>query len=268
MLKSISSLMLLVGMLSSGCTHKGEPVTDIEEPVVEVSTRTTAVHAVVVGMEYSKFAGACPGAALDSGRMYSLLARHANSVILLQNQNATHFAVKDAIQTAIERSGTGLFILYYSGHGGSDPFPDTGMEETDGKDEYLCLYDKYMRDNEIWGMISKAKGRVLLINDCCHSRTMFMSPSISLTSAMPLGATWNEEGPISMQCWSGCPDDTFSYGSDSGGHFTNALLRHYKTDMSYEDLWKKIEADAALRVYERVQRTIMGKDFSGERAFH
>lgn len=268
MLKSISAFMLLVGILSSGCSHTGETVTNTGTPPVEVSTRTTAVHAVVVGMEYSKFAGACPGAALDASRMYALLARHANSVILLQSENATHFAVKDAIQGAIERSGTGLFILYYSGHGGSDPFPDTGIEETDGKDEYLCLYDRYMRDNEIWSMISKAKGRVLLINDCCHSRSLYRSPNITLTSAIPLSATWNEEGPISMQCWSGCPDDTFSYGSDSGGQFTNALLRQYKENMRYEDLWKKIEADATLRLYEKVQRTIMGKDFSGERVFH
>ena len=267
MLKSISAFMLLVGILSSGCSHTGETVTNTETPPVEVSTRTTAVHAVVVGMEYSKFAGACPGAALDSRRMYALLSKYATSVILLQNENATHFAVKDAIQTAIERSGTGLFILYYSGHGGSDPFPDTGIEETDGKDEYLCLYDRYMRDNEIWSMISKAKGRVLIITDSCHSQSQFRCGKFMLYPPLGFDHTLNESHSFSLLCWSGCPDSDYSYGSSTGGQFTNAILRYFSPRMTYQELWGKIKADKTLRAYQNPQSTVIGSGFDNALIF-
>lgn len=264
MLKTLSSFFMLVGMLAGGCIN--DP-TQQPEDITADAVRTSGVYAVVVGMEDSQFAGACPGAGLDADRMYALISKNAQDAILLKNEKATHSAVKSAIQNGIEKSKTGLFILYYSGHGGSSPFSDTGIEEDDGQDEYLCLYDRYMRDNEIWSMISKSKGSIWIMVDACHSRTMFRSPAITLSSAMPLRATWNESGPITMQCWSGCPDDTYSYGSNTGGQFTNAFLRHYKANMTYGELWELIESDSVLKMYEKVQRTIMGKDFSGKAVF-
>lgn len=263
--KTAMSFFLLVGMLAGGCINQPS---DQTEDGAEVSAKTSGIYAVVIGMENSQFAGACPGAGLDADRMYSLISQNAIDTVLLKNEKATHYAVKSAIQKGIERSGAGLFMLYYSGHGGSDPFPDTGIEETDGRDEYLCLYDRYMRDNEIWSLICQSKCEVWIMVDACHSRTMFRSPAITLTAAMPLKTTWNESGPITMQCWSGCPDDTYSYGSDTGGQFTNAFLRHYKPNMTYGELWALIESDPTLKVYEKVQRTIMGRDFSGRVVFH
>jgi hypothetical protein len=91
---------------------------------------------------------------------------------------------------------------------------------------------------------------------------MFKNANITFLKAIPLTATWHESGVLPMQCWSGCPDDTYSYGSSTGGQFTNTLLKYYKASMTYDELWKKIEDDKSLKAYETVQRTIMGTDFS------
>lgn len=264
-MKTLAGIAMTITMIVGGCVHDNGGVEGIDD--IDVSAKTSSTYAVVIGMEYSKFAGSCPGAKLDSNRMYSLLSKYTQNCVLLQDEKATRSNVRSAIENGISKSENGLFILYYSGHGGSDPFPDTGIEEKDGKDEYLCLYDVYMRDNEIWSLISKSKGRVVLLADCCHSRTVWKSPKFTLANAIPLGASYNEEGPISMQCWSGCPDNTYSYGSETGGQFTNALLRHFNASMTYDELWNKIEQDSTLKRYEIVQRTLMGADFRNVKVF-
>lgn len=256
------SVSAVLSLFACGCIEDGGVQNNPSPDDINGSVKTATTYAVVIGMENSKFAGACPGAKLDSDRMYSLISKYAQNTVLLQDEKATRATVRSAVENAIGKCGNGLFILFYSGHGGSDPFPDTGIEESDGRDEYLCLYDNYFRDNEVWSLISKCKGRVLVIVDACHSRTMFKNSNITFLKAIPLTATWHESGILPMQCWSGCPDDTYSYGSSTGGQFTNTLLKYFKPSMTYDELWKKIENDAALKRYEIVQRTIMGADFS------
>ena len=247
---------------TDGCSGGCTPIpVSTNQPVANVC-------AVVVGMENSRFAGSCPGAKYDSDRMYKLLSQYTKSIVLLQDSAATRAAIVSAMKKGIESSADGLFVFYYSGHGGSEPFPDTGIEETDGSDEYLCPYDTYLRDNEIWSIISKSKGRVFIIGDCCHSRTCFRAPQMTLRYAIPLAATWTESGAISMQCWSGCPDNTYSYGSADGGKFTNTLLKYFKDGMTYDALWQKIEADRDLRRFEEVQRTLIGKTFGSTPIFN
>lgn len=259
----VAALLLSAGGCDFTSNNNGNGQTD--------STKTnqtdSTVCAVVVGMENSRFAGSCPGAKYDSDRMYKLISQQVSDVVLLQDATATKSAIVNAMKKGIEKSGTGLFIFYYSGHGGSSPFPDTGIEETDGSDEFLCPYDTYLRDNEIWSIISKSKGRVFIMGDCCHSRTCFRAPKMTLKDAIPLTATWTESGAISMQCWSGCPDDTYSYGSSTGGKFTNTFLKYYKDGITYDSLWKQIEADKELRKFEEVQRTLMGKNFGSNAIF-
>lgn len=266
-MKKLTGLAVSLGLFVCGCIQDGGGNNNPSTDDTVVNVKTTATYAVVIGMENSRFAGACPGAKLDSDRMYSLISKYAQDTVLLQDDKATRATVRSAIETAVAKSENGLFILYYSGHGGSDPFPDTGIEETDKRDEYLCLYDNYFRDNEVWSLVSKCKGRVFLLFDCCHSRTMFRDTNITFLKAIPLSASWHEDGVLPMQCWSGCPDDTYSYGSSTGGQFTNTLLKYYKASMTYDELWKKIEGDTMLKMYETVQRTIMGADFSNVSVF-
>lgn len=236
-----------------------------EIPQDESIERASNTYAVVVGMDKSAFAGECPGAAYDARRMYSLLSQYTANIKLFINESAKKDAVKDAIKNGVKNGE--LFIFYYSGHGGSEAFPDTGIEEDDGMDEFYCFYDTYMRDNEMWKMISESKGRVMLINDCCHSKTIFRAPNISLKASMGLAAENGQDIQFSMICWSGCPDDTYSYGSATGGKFTNTLLKYFDSRCSYEYLWGRISKDDALLKFETPQETIIGDGFTGKQIF-
>lgn len=213
---------------------------------------------VCIGVEYSRVYGSCSGAVLDSKNMSSLLSKYGN-VKTLQNQNATRANVKKYISNAVKSE---LAIIFYSGHGGSQRFSDTGVDEVDGKDEFLCLYDGMLRDNEIWDIISTSKGRVFLIFDCCHSETMFRSAgmSMSMLSDMVLPLDNN----INMLCWSGCADNTYSYGSIKGGELTNAIRKHYKDGMSYYELWNKVRLDSNLQKSQIVKKTQIGVGFETE----
>lgn len=259
-MKKLLGMAIAFGLLGCGCIHDGGNTVPSGDDTT-VNVKTTATYAVVIGMENSKFAGACPGAKLDSDRMFSLISKYAQNIVLLQDENATRATVRGAIESAVAKSENGLFILYYSGHGGSDPFPDTGIEETDGRDEYLCLYDNYMRDNEIWSMISKCKGRVFIITDSCHSQSQFRSRKFLLLPPLGFDHTINEAHSFSMLCWSGCPDSDYSYGSSTGGQFTNTLLKYFSSSYTYQELWDKIKVDKTLRAYENPQSTVIGGGF-------
>lgn len=255
----VSVVTLMCGILC-GCKSKAPSI-----PHVSVA-QSTNTYVVVVGMENSQFAGRCSGAGYDADRMYKLLSQYTQHSILLRDSNATKANVVKALKEAIAKAGDGLVIFFYSGHGGSEAWQDTGIEEVDGKDEFYCLWDTWLRDNDMWNIINESKGRIMLINDCCHSETIFRSPSISLRNSMPLCMSRRFLG-FSMLCWSGCPDNTYSYGSVSGGQFTNSLLRHFDAAKTYETLWNEIKNDSVLQMYENPQSTMIGDSFVGKPIF-
>lgn len=221
-----------------------------------------SVKAVVVGMENSHKYGSCPGAELDAKNMQGILDKAGCPVNLLINAKKN-----DVISAMVDAVQSDLAIIYYSGHGGSQRFSDTGPEETDGKDEFLCLDDGLMKDNEIWHIICQAKGRVFLVFDCCHSETMFRSAGFTMDvisdAVLPLDA----DGPVGMICWSGCADNTYSYGSSTGGELTNAIRRHLNKDSTYASLWKAVSNDVILKKYEIVKKNTIGLSFEDKRIF-
>lgn len=261
MRKSVAAIVGAICVAMSGCKEINN-----HDSVQDVVSKSGTTWVVTIGMENSKFAGACPGAGLDAKRMTELLSAYSDHVVALSNETATKANVVKAMTDAARNAG--LFIFFYSGHGGQQRFWDTGSEETDGQDEFLCLYDTYMRDNEIWSIFCQSKGRIVMLNDCCHSRTMFREAKpITLKSAAPLSVTYTENGPINLQVWSGCPDDAYSYGSESGGKMTNTLLKYFDPRKTYDVLWGEIEADSDLKRYEKVQRTIIGSGFTARPVF-
>lgn len=238
-----------------------------KNPDDNMVAKTNSTYAVVVGMEQSRLAGACPGAGYDAARMKTLLSQYTSNISYLRDANATKTAVSSALRNAIAKAGSGLVVFYYSGHGGSDPFPNTGAEEVDGKDEYLCLYDTYMKDNEVWEIIKTCRGRFFLLVDACHSETMWRSPGFRVVPPLSYDHEMGGEYPFSMLCWSGCPDSDYSYGSAAGGQFTNALLRHFAANKTYEYLWNEIKNDRVLRAAENPQSTAIGDGFTGKPMF-
>lgn len=230
-------------------------------------------YAVVIGVENSRRFGACPGARHDSLQMKRLL-KDISAMEYLLDANATKDHVVQMVKDMIEKvPEDGIFILTYSGHGGSQKFADT-KDEADGKDEFLCLYDTYLKDDDIWDMVTKCKGRVFLFFDCCHSETMFRAPMLPIIPPEDLLKEPDPDiagvgardaviatSPVDMLVWSGCPDNTYSYGDTAGGLFTNALLdalNHGKR--TYKEIWQHIKADKSLSQYaQKPQQTILGK---------
>ena len=239
-------------LIMSSCVTEPEPSTDVT---------TNDTYALVIGVE-NGYAGKCEGCLLDYKNMTTLIRPYANKLVTMEDSQATKKNVVEAMKEGVKHE---LFILFYSGHGGST-YASNDKTETDGKDEFMCLYDQGLLDNDIWNIIKESKGRVFLMFDCCHSATMYRTP-LTFVRQMKLSASYNVSGPINMICWSGCPDSTYSYCSSSGGQFTNTLRKYFNKDMTYDQLWNKIESNSTLKQYEIVQRTIMGKNFGSNKIF-
>lgn len=259
-------MRVLLSLLLAVCLVGCDKTQDTSDTSSSVSARTTTVSYVCIGMEYSERFGACPGCKLDTSRIHDLLQKsYGYNGILLQSQQATKAAVVEAIRNA---SGAlpkdGLFILYYSGHGGQEDLSEAfggKLQEPEGADEmdeYLCLYDTYLLDDEIWKLLTEFKCRVFLVFDACHSQTMFRSITGDVAAELGLGIalaepkmvkskgfTLSDRGvaldadSVRMLCWSGCMEEEYSYGSNKGGMLTNAILKHWTSGISYSNLFEK-----------------------------
>ena len=209
---------------------------------------------LVVGMENSRKYGACPGSAHDAQEMGKALRKYGATTVLMDGE-ATRAAIKGGLQDIVKKD---LAIFHYSGHGGRE-----------GDSEFLCPADGPVWDREIWQIISQAKGRVVLIFDCCHSGHMYRDAGV-------LGDVWRQDagfefrmlqtvpmaaGEHNILVWSGCPKESYSYGDSSGGVLTNGILRGLKKAVAtYESVWAFASGAASA---QRPVRTVMGKGFGG-----
>ena len=230
-----------------------------------MEAKTTSI--VIVGMKNSAKFGKCLGADVDATTMQGILSKYGNPVVF-RDSSARKAAVVSALTEAVKSD---LCIFFYSGHGGSERFADTKFDstETDGQDEYLCLYDTYLKDTEIWSIVSKAKGRVFLIFDCCHSATMFRSvvneerdvDSEPFTMQMLDTVVLPQGSEVNLLVWSGCPDDNYSYGDAKGGILTNAIRDSYEKNKTYDEVWSRARRIAS---DQNPQRTQIGEGFGGK----
>lgn len=204
------------------------------------------VKLLCIGMEESKCADNFYGAKKGITNLYNRIKPRCSYSKLLISEEATKANVIKEMQKVCDSD---LAIIVYNGHGGQTK---THQNEKDGKDEFICLYDAYMIDNEIWSIISKAKGRVFTIFDCCYSETMFQfSPS----------KTTFCNSPIDLLCWSSCAENAVSYGKIGyGGMLTIKINSKAKPALTYEEVWKKLIQDEELTSYETVKQTILGNE--------
>lgn len=250
--------------------------TDVQQFEDDTIKTNGPVRYLVVGMESSSRFGSCLGCAIDAKRMNNLLSdAFGYKGDMLISSQATKAAVVAKLKDGIEQTpANGMFIFCYSGHGGQEYL---GGKEPDGaerQDEYLCLYDTYLQDDEIWSIISKRKGRVFLYFDACHSATMYRSVASDKVVALEGearaldagGFVWSSgfefrpedfilaealdaetqnsrRGQGGMLCWSGCKELEYSYGGSRGGVMTRALVSNWKKGMTYKDLWPRIVKD-------------------------
>jgi len=220
--------------------------------------------ALCIGMESSRYAGNCPGAQLDATRMAELLKKYSDDVTLLLSQQATKVVVVQKMQEVCQKD---LAIIFYSGHGGDQRQNATtkqNWEEPTGKDQFLCLYDRQLLDDEIWSILCNAKGRVVLICDCCHSGTMFRAPMRFVEKSEETFSSGKEP---SLWYLAGCPDPDYSYGDEKGGVLTNAFLEYFREERTYDRIWELLHNNKYVNTQEVVQHVEMGKTFGGYRIF-
>ena len=265
--KHMSSIKVVMAAaaLCAGCVDK---TTGVSADHAGSRTNSTARY-LCVGMETSRRFGSCPGCEMDARRITSILSDSLGyGGDTLISAQATKAAVVEKLRAGIASTPEdGLFLFCYSGHGGQEYMGGKEPGGADAPDEYLCLYDTYMLDDEIWDVVSKCRGRVFLYFDACHSATMYRSVASDMDSpvigeAVALGATSMvrssgftftpdkfigaramQLGPKSsfgMLCWSGCRESEYSYGGFRGGVMTCGLAGSWKKGMTYSRLWPLI----------------------------
>ena len=255
----------------------------------------SSVRFLCVGMEYSARFGSCPGCSADATRMSNLLSgKYGYTGDTLISEKATKFNVVNLLKSGIDGTPEdGMFIFVYSGHGGQEYLGGDEPSGADEEDEYLCLYDRHMLDDEIWDIVRACRGRVFMYFDACHSATMYRSVSsellysskgsrgrVSLMSASNLirssGFTFSISDNIAVRplstggssvaeprimCWSGCKESEYSYGGSNGGVMTSALIRNWHEGITYVDLWSCVVRD--VRKAQPTQNPVCTKIGSG-----
>ena len=229
------------------------------------TTDRSKKYALVVGMESSKW-GACPGSTKDSNVMLELIKQYVDNdhIIKYNNGQGTVAAVKKALQEQIAKvPEDGLFIFTYSGHGGQNNYSSSAKDETDGKDEFLCLYDGGLIDNDLWTIFNQCKGRVFVVFDCCHSGTMYRLPTeqeegVEEEDRIPLEKPFfakfeNVRAAIRMLVISGCGEETVSWGdSVNGGVLTCAMKKNFNKCLNYKEWWKKFKEESSFKKVKQV----------------
>lgn len=259
-------IAIIAAALLAGCVNTGS---------ADPQTSNVKASYLVVGMERSSRFGDCPGCELDARRITNMIKWHGYEGETLISEKATRSEVVRKLKSGIDNTPEdGLFLFFYSGHGGQERLGGKEPDGADAKDEFLCLYDTYMLDDEIWDIVSKCRGRVFLYFDACHSATMYRSVKSEIlaksgpkkavalavdpkdlektkgfmfrpekfvkASAMDLGGS--NPSPRIL-CWSGCDEAEYSYGGNKGGTLTICMLNNWKSGMKYEALWDKTRSD-------------------------
>lgn len=223
-------------------------------------------YAVVVGLEWSQW-GDCAGADKDSDAMAKLISPYVptSHVVRLNDSKAKRSAVMKALSSQIAKvPEDGLFIFTYSGHGGqTDYLGSKAKDDADGRDEFLCLYDGQLLDDELWEIFSRCKGRLFVVFDCCHSGTMYrLSPDgqqkDDVVDFDPIQVPFmkrlvkssrrqrRDGSAPRMLVFSGCGEETVSWGdAANGGVMTCALKKHFSKCISYRSWWNLVKADSS-----------------------
>ena len=282
-IKDFIVLLITVALSITSFSCKSNHFMNIENNTTNTEFKLatdTNTAVIAIGVETSPIFGACPGASVDANRMFNLLRTNYSSSgynILLLNSSATKENVTNALICATNPDkNIELCIFYYSGHGGSVPQTEetkANYKEETGEDQFLCLYDMAMLDDEIFSYVENSPDiRFVFVFDCCHSKTMFRSPDMKNLAERSEKIN-NEKiykrsvNNVRLLAISGCPDTTYSYGDSNGGIMTNGILRHFnnasssKKKITYKDLFNALRTDEQVKMFEEVQLSELGTSF-------
>lgn len=139
--------------------------------------------------------------------------RMGYSVYYLHNPKSEEFL--DYLVLFLTKT-TQYLTVYYSGHGSN--VKDTSGDEDDGYDEVIVFDDDYILDDllaEILQENANGNAKVILLNDCCHSGTLW---------DIPLDIDAAQTFPANIICLSAADDNETAkqgrQGSNDQGFFT------------------------------------------------
>jgi len=133
-----------------------------------------AQHALVVGInQYPSGTESLAGAVNDAELIAKTLRNiqvQLPKVRVLLNSQATRANVIHAWQQMVKQARPGDTLIFtYAGHG-SQQEDESPVDEVDGKDETLVLYQGILRDDELTELFAQASSyHIVLVADSCHS---------------------------------------------------------------------------------------------------
>ena len=108
----------------------------------------------------------------DAITVSTFMKEHGFTVYYAHNPKSSEFT---KYFSHFLKNTTQYLLVYYTGHGAS--VEDDDGDEQDNLDEALVFDDNFIRDDELARLISssgKPSGcKVLLLNDCCHSGSIY-----------------------------------------------------------------------------------------------
>jgi hypothetical protein len=133
------------------------------------------VYGVFVGIaEYSEN-DSLPFCDEDARRLSEAFRRNFNmadgSYTLLVNEEATVYAVENALEEMVDRAGPDdMVVFFYSGHGGRLNDDNGDAADPDGYDETLSVYDGDLLDDYFSEIFDDCKAHTsLVVLDACYS---------------------------------------------------------------------------------------------------
>ncbi len=202
-------------------------------------------YALVVGVP----SGFAPnsGIELDMSLMENLFKGYGYTVRLMTDPRPKD--LKKLLKTYSNKlTPEDNFVFYYTGHGAQ--VPDKNKDESDGKDEVLCLKEKtrgelgrgdwssLFVDDELYMLLSKINSKKFVFFDSCHSGTAFKSAGDTISKSMgyypdyvaskgvevqPIPEGQNE-ATASLMFFGAAKDGTSAQATRQGSMFTISII--------------------------------------------
>lgn len=245
-MKKLSILITMSFVLFSGCIKPNNP-----EPIVinggNAFTKSNTVDKIALVCNLTKvdpkaydgWDGDCPGTDVDANIFISFLKQYNIPYVKLENKSCTSSNVIKEWNNCLSQLNpeNGLFIFFYSGHGGqvysSDP------SEKDGLDETLCFWDGQFVDDKVWKLLNSIPktARCFMVTDCCNSGSNYRLPFVmKKPKLLPRGSEPN------LFHIGGCNDGEYSYGSSRGGVLTGVLKAKFDKNISYIEWFERVKS--------------------------
>jgi hypothetical protein len=202
---------------------------------------------------YYGWRGDCPGCDVDAGRVNQAFINRQYPTQFFLNAGVRKRPVFDTLLRAYDilQGEDDVLFHYFSGHGGQEP--DRDGDEIDGQDETQCFFDGPVMDDDyrrLW-LRAPPKLRIVFISDSCNSGTMSRAQRRLRLGLQPLrfprrlrNRSLKRTIPEGFQGRllhiAGCPDGMSSYGSPTGGAFTqrlftDAIVANTRPGLTYVD---------------------------------